>query len=292
MVEKRTLREWFKLSDQYKFGLGAFNIDNLETLKAVAFASQKLQAPCLVEVSETEVEFLGLQNIRSLVNNLNQEYAVQIYLNLDHSSSPDKCIKAIDAGFDLVHLDITKGAKDISEIIKSTREVTEYAKSRDVMVEGEMEYFAGSSTVHDSEIDYLEIKKHFTDPVLARNFIEKTGIDIFASSIGNLHGMYRNEKKLDIELLKEIKSQTNSYLSLHGGSGTPEHYFKKAIENGINKVNINTQLRHIYRVELAKALEMNPNEYAVIKLLGPIINSLAIEIEKLMLVFNSNKYSV
>lgn len=288
MTKKKTLAEWFQIANQNKFGLGAFNIDNLETLQAVGRACKRLQAPCLVEVSETEVDFLGLNNIRYLVDDLNAQFDVQIYLNLDHSNSPEKCFKAIDAGFDLVHLDITKNTKDSYEIIKNTKEVVAYAQSKNVMVEGEMEYFAGSSTLHDAKIDYEEIREHFTKPYQAQNFVEKTGIDVFAASIGNLHGIYKNSKILDIELLKEIKSSTQSYLSLHGGSGTPEHYFKEAIANGINKININTQLRQLYRDNLEKALKNNPKEYAVIKLLEPIINSLTEEIAKLILMFGSD----
>jgi fructose-bisphosphate aldolase class II len=125
---------------------------------------------------------------------------------------------------------------------------------------------------HTEDIDYEEIKKTFTTPEGAKAFIEAAGVDIFAVAIGNLHGKYPVPKVLDIELLKRIREYINpdSLISLHGGSDTPAHYFVEAAQNGVSKVNINSDLRYAYRTNLEKVLAENPDQYAVVKLMEPV----------------------
>ena len=190
-------------SRQQHFAVGAFNIDNQETLIAVARAAQKLQAPVLVEVSDGEVKAMGLENVRDLVDNYREEYGVEMYLNLDHSPTVDDCKRAIDAGYEFIHIDISQANHDASEeeIIEKTKEVVEYAQFTGALVESEPHYFGGSSNVHTETIDYEEIKKTFSTPEGAKAFVEATGIDTFAAAIGNLHGKYPVPKELDLELL-------------------------------------------------------------------------------------------
>jgi len=123
-------RHLMQRSRQQNFAVGAFNIDNQETLIAIARAAQKLQAPVLVEVSDGEVEALGLENVRDLVDNYKAEYGVEMYINLDHSPTVESCKRAIDAGYEFIHIDISQANHDASEedIIAQTKEVVEYAK--------------------------------------------------------------------------------------------------------------------------------------------------------------------
>ena len=197
-----------------------------------------------------------------------------MYINLDHGRSVEVSKAAIDAGFEFVHIDVSQANHDASdeEIINQTREVVEYAKSTGALVEGEPHYFGGSSNLHTEDIDYEEIKKTFTTPEGAKNFIDATGVDIFAVAIGNLHGKYPVPKILDIELLKRIREyiSPDSLISLHGGSDTPAHYFVEAAQNGVSKVNINSDLRFAYRTNLEKVLAENPDQYAVVKLMEPV----------------------
>jgi fructose-bisphosphate aldolase class II len=251
------------------WAFGAFNLDDQPTLKAVAQAAQKHNAPVLVEVSQGEVDQMGLDNVRDMVDNFKAEYGVEIYINLDHSPSIENAKKGIEAGFEFIHIDLSQAKHDASdeEIIEATKEVVEYAKFTGALVEAEPHYFGGSSNLHTEKIDYEEIRKTFSTPEGARAFVEATGIDTFAAAVGNLHGKYPVPKKLDLELLAQIREAIGCNISLHGGSGTPGHYFVDAVKIGVTKVNINSDMRIAYREALEKTLHDNPDEFSVAKLI-------------------------
>lgn len=259
------------------FAVGAFNIDNQETLVAICRAAQAQNSPVLVEVSQTEVEFLGLQNIRDLVDNYQQEYGLEIFINLDHSPSVAAAQAAIEAGFEFIHIDLSQANKqaELSEIIAATKQVVELAKKTGALVESEPHYFGGSSNRHQESFDYDEIKKTFSDPAESADFVAQTGIDTFAAAIGNLHGSYPVPKQLDIDLLKQIRQAlpAEANISLHGGSGTPGHYYREAAQAGVSKINVNSDLRLAFRTTLEKALADNPNQYAIIKLMPAVIEA-------------------
>lgn len=263
-MEQARLEHW---------AFGAFNLDDQATLKAVAGAAKKLNAPVLVEVSQGEVDDLGLDNIRDMVDNYKREYGVEIYINLDHSPSIEAAKKGIEAGFEFIHIDVSQANHDATdeEIVAATREVVAYAKLTGALVESEPHYFGGSSNLHTEKIDYEEIKKTFSTPEGSRAFAEATGIDTFAAAIGNLHGKYPVPKKLDLELLARIRESLACNISLHGGSGTPGHYFRDAVKVGVTKININSDMRYAYRTALEKALQENPDEYGTAKLVGKYV---------------------
>jgi fructose-bisphosphate aldolase class II len=271
------------------FALGAFNLDNQETLLAISKAAKAKNSPVLVEVTAGEVEFMGLSNIRDMVNNYKSIYGIEMYVNLDHSPSVEACRAGIDAGFEFIHIDISQSNHDATheEIVQKTREVVEYAKKTGALVESEPHYFGGSSNVHEEKIDYEEIRKTFSTPEGARQFVNETGIDTFAAAIGNLHGHYPVPKKLDIELLKNIRNAIDCNISLHGGSGTPAHYFADAVRVGVSKININSDMRIAYRNTLEKVLADNPTEYAVVKIMGKVIDAVQAVVEDKIDMFNS-----
>jgi fructose-bisphosphate aldolase class II len=252
------------------WAFGAFNLDDEGTLKAVTQAAIKKQAPILVEVSQGEVDDIGLDNVRDLVDNYKYTYGVEIYVNLDHSPSVEAAKAGIEAGFEFIHIDISQANHDATdeEIVAATKEVVEYARLTGASVESEPHYFGGSSNVHKEDINYDEIKKTFSTPDGAKTFCEATGIDTFAAAVGNLHGKYPVPKIIDLDLLKQIRQATDCNISLHGGSDTPGHYFKDAVAIGVTKININSDMRYAYRTALEKSLEENPDEYSVAKLIG------------------------
>lgn len=282
-------RHLMQRSRQQQFAVGAFNIDNQETLIAVARAAQKLNAPVLVEVSDGEVEALGLENVRDLVDNYKTEYGVEMYINLDHSPTVEGCKRAIDAGYEFIHIDISQANHDASEeeIIAKTKEVVEYARFTGALVESEPHYFGGSSNLHEEEIDYEEIKKTFSTPDGAASFIDATGIDTFAAAVGNLHGKYPVPKELDLELLARIREAIGCQISLHGGSGTPLHYFEDAAKIGVSKININSDMRYVFRTTLEKVLADNPKEYAVVKLMPTVYEAVQAVVEEKIQAFGT-----
>lgn len=272
-----------------KFAVGAFNLDNQETLVAVARAARAKDAPVMVEVSQGEVDALGLENVRDLVDNYKVEYGVEMFINLDHSPTVAGAKAGIDAGFEFIHIDISQANHNATDeqIIRDTKAIVEYAKKTGAVVESEPHYFGGSSNVHKEKIDYDEVKKTFSTPSGAKAFVEATGIDTFAAAVGNLHGKYPVPKRLDLDLLQEIRDAVDCNISLHGGSGTPAHYFEKAAKIGVSKININTDMRFAYRETLEKVLAENEDEYAVVKLMGRVISSVQAVVESKIDAFGS-----
>jgi fructose-bisphosphate aldolase, class II len=272
------------------FALGAFNIDNQETLVAIVRAAAAKKAPVMVEVSYGEVEAIGLENVRDMVDNYKQEYGVEMYINLDHSPSVAAAIAGIEAGFEFIHIDISQARRDatVEEIITETKQVVQYARLTGALVESEPHYFGGGSNVFTEKIDYEEVKKTFSTPEAARSFVEATGIDTYAAAIGNLHGKYPVPKVLHLDLLKEIRAAINCNISLHGGSGTPGHYFVDAVKIGVSKININTDMRFAYRETLERVLKDNPTEYAVVKLMDKVIDAVQEVVEAKIDMFNAS----
>ncbi len=282
-------RHLMQRSRQQHFAVGAFNIDNQETLIGIARAAQKLNAPVLVEVSDGEVKALGLENLRDLVDNYKKEYGIEMYINLDHSPTVEACKAAIDAGYEFIHIDISQANHDATEeeIIAKTKEVVEYAKFTGALVESEPHYFGGSSNVHTEDINYEEIKKTFSTPESAKAFVEATGIDTFAAAVGNLHGKYPVPKELDLELLQRIRDAIDCQISLHGGSGTPAHFFEDAAKIGVSKVNINSDMRYAFRTTMEEELKEHPDEFAVVKLMDKVKDAIQAVVEDKIAGFNS-----
>lgn len=290
-IRDRTIRarHLMQRSRSQHFAVGAFNIDNQETLEAICRAAKKLNAPVLVEVSEGECDYLGgMQNVRDMVDNYRATYGVEMYINLDHAPTVESCKRAIDAGFEFIHIDISQANHDASEeeIIHATREVVEYAKFTGALVESEPHYFGGSSSIHNENIDYEEIKKTFSSPEGSEQFVTRTGIDTFAAAVGNLHGKYPVPKVLDLELLQRVRDAIDCQISLHGGSGTPLHYFEEAAKNGVSKININSDLRYAFRTALDQVLKESPDEIAVYKLMPKVYDAVQAVVEEKINAFN------
>jgi fructose-bisphosphate aldolase class II len=284
-------RQLLRRTREQNFAVGAFNIDNQETLIAIAKAAKKLNSPVMVELSKNEVQSIGLHNVRDMVDNYKTEYGIEMYINLDHSPTVEDCKLAIDAGYEFIHIDISQGNHNATdeEIIQGTREVVRYAKYTGAIVEGEPHYFGGSSDVFTEAIDYEEIKKTFSTPEGSRSFVEATGIDTYAAAIGNLHGKYPVPKILDLELLQRIRDvlDPKTCISLHGGSDTPLHYFEDAAKIGVSKVNVNTDLRFAFRKTIDEVLDDNPDQLAVVKLMPEVENAVQAVVEEKISAFNS-----
>jgi fructose-bisphosphate aldolase class II len=282
-------RELMARARAERFAVGAFNLDNQDILKAVVRAALAKNAPVLVEASHGEIEALGLDNIRDMVDNYREEFGVEIYINLDHSPSVEAAIAGIEAGFEFIHIDVSQANHNATEeeIIAATKQVVEYAKFTGALVESEPHYFAGGSARFKEAFDYEEIKKTFSTPESAKRFTEATGVDTYAAAIGNLHGSYPVPKVLDLDLLKQLRQNLDCNISLHGGSGTPLHYFEKAAQIGVSKVNINSDMRIAFRETLEKVLDDNPDEIAVLKLMDEVIAAVQAVVESKIDVFGS-----
>jgi fructose-bisphosphate aldolase class II len=212
-----------------------------------------------------------------------------MYINLDHSPTVEDALAGITAGFECIHIDISQANHEATdkEIIDKTKQVVQAAKLTGALVEAEPHYFGGSSNVHTEKIDYKEIRKTFSTPEGAKAFVDATGIDTYAAAIGNLHGKYPVPKVLDLDLLRQVRAEIECNISLHGGSGTPGHYFVEAVKIGVTKININSDMRLAYRDTLERVLADNKTEYAVVKLMGQVIEAVQKVVESKIDNFNS-----
>lgn len=275
-----------------KYAIGAFNAANTETLIAITNAAKKLKSPIILEASEGEVNYIGVEQLAALAQIYKKQTGVPIILNLDHAKTFEACKSAIDAGFDYVHLDGSKLPLD--ENIKVTKKVVEYAKAQNpkVIVEGEMDHIQGSSADHTSEDPSLYDKpEYFTNPKAAKDFVNQTGIDVFASFIGNLHGVFSKETRLKFDILEQLTNiLPDTFLSLHGGSGTNKEDVKKAINLGIVKVNVNSEMRMAFKKTLQESLNKT-DEIAVYKITPNAIMAVQKVVEDKIILFGSNNFA-
>jgi fructose-bisphosphate aldolase, class II len=283
----KTLREYIAEAEEKKVAIGHFNISDSLGFWAVVNAAKKLNLPVIIGVSEGERDFIGIKQVRALVDTLKDE--TPIFLNADHTYSVARVEEVVDAGFDAVIID---GAdKSFEENLKITKEAVDYAKSKNpgILTEGELGYIGKSSTVWD------EVPKGadsaMTNQEEAANFVKETGIDLFAPAVGNIHGMAKNLninfEKLNIELITQIRAAAGVPLVLHGGSGITDTEFKQAIAAGISIIHINTEIRLAYRQGLQKSLCDSPDEMAPYKFLRSGRDGMQSVIEKRLALFNN-----
>jgi fructose-bisphosphate aldolase, class II len=262
------LREVVVRAENEKKAVGHFNISNIEGLHAIFNAAKGLDVPVIIGTSEGERDFIGVSQAVALVQSLREKYNYPIFLNADHTYSIERVEEAARAGYDSVIID---GAKlSYKENVILTKEGVEKAKriNPDILVEAELGYIGTSSKILDEIPEGANTSEDlYTKPEEAKQFVESTGIDLFAPSIGNLHGMLKHAKnpKLSIERIANIREMAGVPLVLHGGSGISDDDFRAAIIAGIGIVHINTEIRLAFRTTLEKELEEKKDEIAPYK---------------------------
>ncbi len=265
----RTLKEVLTDAKDNNYAIAHFNFSDSTQFNAIVSVAQELSVPILVGVSEGEKKFIRIENTVALVEAARKERGVEVYLNLDHAHDVEACKQAIDMGFDSVMFDGSR--LSLEENILNTQEVVKYAQGADkeVLVEAELGYIGSSSALLDDVPEGAGLEK--TSPELAKEFVEKTGIDILAPSVGNLHGMFKNAPNpdLDIDRIAAIRSAIpNTFLVLHGGSGIKDEDFVAAIKAGINIIHINTEIRKAYRAGIEEGLNKDSIQVAPYKYLN------------------------
>jgi len=267
------------------YAVGAFNINNLETLLAIVEASIEEKSPVIVAVTPSAIKYAGIEYLTGMVKTAGESAPVPTSLHLDHGTDVETVSKCIDAGFTSVMIDGSH--LNFEENISLTKRVVNLANSKGVSVEGELGRLAG---VEESTTE--EKEAILTDPNAAKEFVERTNVDALAIAIGTSHGAYKfkAEPKLDFERLKTIRKRVKTPLVLHGASGVPswivekatkygaelsgakgipEEHIKKAISLGITKINIDTDLRLAFTGSVREILATSPKEFDPRKILGP-----------------------
>jgi len=267
------------------YAVGAFNINNLETLLAIIEASADERSPLIVAVTPSAIKYAGLEYLITMVKTAEKRAPVPMALHLDHGTDVETVSKCTDAGFTSVMIDGSH--LNFEENISLTKRVADLAHSKGVSVEGELGRLAG---VEESTVE--EKEAILTDPNAAKEFVERTDVDALAVAIGTSHGAYKfkAEPKLDFERLKAIRKRVKIPLVLHGASGVPswiiekatkygaelggakgipDEHIKKAISLGISKINIDTDLRLAFTSAVREILVTSPKEFDPRKILGP-----------------------
>ena len=283
----QTLRECIKEAEEKKVAIGHFNISNLEGLHGVYNAAKKINVPVIIGLSEGEEDFVGRTEAISMIQGIRAKENFPIFLNADHHYSFERVKLAMDSGFDSVIFD---GANlSFEENVKLTKECVDYAKNsgREILVEAELGYIGAGSNIKENIPEGAGVK---TDPEEAKKFVELTGVDMLAPSVGSIHGLIKSGKPhIDGELVKKIRESAGVPLVLHGGSGLRDLDFTNAIASGISIIHISTELRLAYDEALKKSLADNPNETTPYKILTPAVLAIEKVAEERLKLFNGIK---
>lgn len=239
-----------KLADNKKRGkaLLATNFYNFETLSAVLTAAKNTGSEIILQLSESSINYMGLNVAKALAESAIKQYGVTAWLHLDHGQDTTLVKRCIDAGFDSVMIDASE--KPFEENVKTTQEIVKYAESYGINVEAELGYI--------SKLGQNQ-KMIYTQPEEAKRFVEATGINALAIAVGSAHGFYKEEPKLQIDLIGEINKVTTAALVLHGSSGIPNNQLQAAIKKGITKINLATEIKNIFMKSLQKELKDSDN---------------------------------
>lgn len=257
------------------YAIGCFNTSDLEITKAIIRAAEAQRAPVIVATSEKAIQFGGIESLSALIKEEANQAKVPVALHLDHGKSLAMIERCLEAGYTSVMIDGSEEA--LSENIALTYQAVVMAHMKDVPCEGELGSL-GSAGKSESQL---------TNQDDVSDFAKKTGVDFLAVSIGSAHGI-KNDERLNIELLKRIRTFTDIPLVLHGGSGVPEGDIKNAIENGIVKINIDTDIRHEFTKDLREVLKERPEEKDPREILAEVMAKVQQLVERKIKLFGSN----
>lgn len=248
-------KEMLEKAFQSHSAIVQFNINNLEWTKFILEKCNEMQKPVILGVSESAIHYMGgyhvvVNMIKGLISDL--KIVIPVAIHLDHGSSIESCQKAIEAGFTSVMIDASK--YDIETNIKITKKVVEVAHPNKVTVEAEIGRVGGVEDQTASEVYYANVEESY-------RLVKETNIDSLAPAVGNVHGLYKGDPKLNFELMQQISQKVKIPLVLHGGTGIDEERIKKAISCGIAKLNINTELQLAWSNAIRKYLDENKDIY-------------------------------
>ena len=272
-----TTKEMFKDAYEKGYAVGAFNVDNVDTFKAVVRAAEETNSPVIVAIPSGALKFIGREYVRDMVDCALKTATVPICLHLDHGKSVELCKECVDLGFTSVMIDAS--SYDFETNIKMTKEVVEYAHARGVVVESELGAIAGI----EDDVCVDDKYGHFTHPADVIEFVSRTGIDSLAIAIGTLvlHGA------------SSVPQQSLKILNSYGGAmpeaiGIPEDMLRVAASKAVCKINVGTDLRVAYVGAMRKALYENPEKFDLKVFITPAMDAVCELVkDKMINVFGS-----
>ena len=282
-----TTKEMFEKSIKEGFAIGAFNVNNMEIIQAIVDAAKEENSPVILQASSSAIKYARPIYLKKMVEAAVEETNIPIVLHLDHGPDFETCKACIDAGFTSVMIDGSK--YDFEENVALTKQVVDYAHPRGVVVEAELGKLAGI----EDDVNVAASDAMYTDPMQAKEFVERTGCDSLAIAIGTSHGAYKfkGEAKLRFDILAKVKELIpNTPIVLHGAStvipelvemcnkygadipgakGVPDEILHEASKSGVSKINVDTDLRLAMTGAIRKEFTENPSVFDPRKYLGP-----------------------
>jgi ketose-bisphosphate aldolase len=268
---------------QGKYAIGAFNILDYNSMKAVVETAQEMQSPVIVQTSEKAVRFWGFRSVITWVNELAEKTTVPVAIHLDHCKDLNFIRSCINAGWSSVMIDAS--SKPFKENICLSKTVVDMAKPYRVSVEAELGEIGGI----EDDISINEEDAHLASVKNAGIFLEQVKVDCFAPAIGTAHGIYKGEPKIAFDRLKVIGELSNTPLALHGGTGLSEEVFKKCIALGCAKINISTMLKYAFIDGFVNYYQSKPTEYNPLTVLQAQYSALKQAVKENILLFGSNQ---
>ena len=287
-----TTKEMFKKSMDEHFAIGAFNVNNMEIIQGIVDAAAEENSPVILQVSSSAIKYARIGYLRKMIEAALEEHDIPIVLHLDHGPDFETCKMCVDNGFTSVMFDGSK--YDFEENVRLTKQVVDYAHEHGVVVEAELGKLAGV----EDDVNVSEEDSMYTDPMQAKEFVERTGCDSLAIAIGTSHGAYKfkGEPRLRFDILAKVKELIpNTPIVLHGAStvipelvemcnkyggnipgakGVPDEILHEASKSGVSKINVDTDLRLAMTAQIRKVFVEDPSVFDPRKYLGEARNQI------------------
>ena len=277
------MNEVLKPAQQGKYAVGLFNAVNLELARGIIAAAEQSRSPVIMGTAEVLLPYGPLEEVSYYLIPMAKKANVPVVVHLDHGLNKETCIKALDLGFSSIMYDCSTDPYEVN--VEKVREMAEIAHSYGATIEGELGHVGDNEGSAEGSSHLADPSKYFTDPKLAKDFIEKTKVDALAIAVGNAHGAYKLPPKLDFARIEKIRKTIDVPLVLHGGSGLTDNDFRKAIELGISKVNIFTDI-NIAAVK-AEFRQFTSMDKGVIDLIPAAVEAIKQEVLKKLELFSS-----
>ena len=277
------MNDVLKPAQKGKYAVGLFNAVNLELARGIIAAAEQTHSPVIMGTAEVLLPYGPLEEVSYYLVPMAKKANVPIVVHLDHGLNKETCIKALELGFTSIMYDCSTDPYEVN--VEKVKEMAEIAHSYGATIEGELGHVGDNEGSTEGSSHLADPSKYFTDPKLAKDFVEKTKVDALAIAVGNAHGAYKLPPKLDFGRIETIRKTIDVPLVLHGGSGLSDNDFKKAIELGISKVNIFTDI-NIAAVK-AEFRQFTSMDKGIIDLIPAAVEAIKQEVVKKLELFGS-----
>ena len=269
---------------KHKYAVGLFNAVNMELARGIIAAAECTGSPVIMGTAEVLFPYGPLEEVSYYLIPMAKKANVPVVVHLDHGLNKETCLKALELGFTSIMYDCSTDSYD--DNVRKVKEMADIAHSYGATIEGELGHVGDNEGSAEGDSHLADPSAFFTDPKMAKDYVDKTGVDALAIAVGNAHGAYKLPPKLDFERIRTIAKTVDVPLVLHGGSGLTDNDFRQAIQEGISKVNIFTDINiAAVKAEFSKFTDMNKG---IIDLIPAAVEAVKQESVKKMKLFSSD----